>query len=324
MKLAVLFWCYKEPELCLDRVLLLRRHDARTPIYVLFGGEPDAAPAFEALLAPHVQDFWVCREPPPAGAERYPALFRGGRTWKYVYGDVLLAAWQRERGHALAWDTLVVVQWDMLVFAPIPELFGFLREGEALFSGLRPLAEVEEAWIWTSRARPAQRRLYEDFVAHLRERYGYRDEPLACLAIVMALPRTFLERFAAFERLDLGFLEYRLPMVAQAFGVPLRREHPFRPWWGAVERYRLLAPLRALPREIWVPTIVWNLLRPGGARVFHPYWRKVPRGALGWGLALADSVPRLVRAALRGARLRLAARRGRGRDPFDPDGAREA
>lgn len=313
MKLAVLFWCYKEPALCEDRVALLRRHDPDVPVYVLFGGEPGAAAAFERRLAPMVQDFWVCEEEPPAGAERYADAFRGGATWKYVYGDVLIAAWQRERGRELDYDTLVVVQWDMLVFGRIAEVFACLRPGEALFSGLRPLAEVEDRWIWTAPSHPTQRRMYLDFLAHLRERYDYRDQPQACLAIVMALPRAFLERFAAIERLDLGFLEYRLPMYAQVFGVPLRREHPFRPWWGAVEPYRLFSPLRALPREIWVPTIVLNLLRRDGARVFHPYWRPVPRGFLGWSWALADSLPRILRAAGRGAWLRLKAARGRRR-----------
>ena len=310
MKLAVLFWCYKEPAICEDRVALIRRRDPETPIYVLYGGDPDQAEAFESRLAPFVQDFYVCREEPPAGAERYADAFRGGTTWKYVYGDVLIAAWQRDRGHALEWDTVVVIQWDMLVFESIERAFACLRPGEILFSGLRPLSEVEEAWIWTAPDRPWQRQLYTDFVQHLRDRYDYDQEPLACLAIVMAFPRTFLERFAEVERLDLGFLEYRLPMYAQVFGIPFCREHPFRPWWGAVEPFKPFSALRALPREVWVATILWNRIRKDGARVFHPFWGKVPRGFFQWSAAFVLSIPKILAAGVRGRWMRLKKKKG--------------
>ena len=289
MRLAALFWCYKDPALCRDRLELLRRNDPEVRIYVLFGGDPAEAPAFEAALGPLADDVFVFDDPPPPGVEEGAERFRGGEHWKYYYGDLLLAAWYRERGHALEWDTVAVLQWDMLVYGKLSETFACLGQDEALFSGLRPIREVEDRWAWVAPSQPRERRMYEDFLEHVRERYGYADDPLGYVAVVTCLPRVFLEPFAGIERPELGFLEYRLPIYAQIFGTPICREHPFRPWWGAVEPYSRTHTLRARPLEISSSVVLANLMRRDGARIFHPYWRNAPRGAVGWAKAVAGS-----------------------------------
>ena len=81
MKLAVLFWCYKKPELCEDRVRHLRRDNPDAPIYVLFGGDPADAPEFERRLGPMVDDFYVFDEPPPPIPPSFPDRFRDGYSF---------------------------------------------------------------------------------------------------------------------------------------------------------------------------------------------------------------------------------------------------
>lgn len=292
MKLAILFWCYKRADVCEDRLRLLRHFNPETPIFCLFGGQLEEADEYRHRLAPLVDDFFVFAGGPPEGSQELLDRFRGGVWWKYIYGDLLLAAWYRERGHELDWDTVVVTQWDMLIYGPIEQAFSTLRPGQILLSGLRPVKEVEEGWGWVGAGEPAAQPMYEEFLDHVRQRYGYDQEPLCCVAVVLALPRTFLRRFADIERPELGFLEYRLPIYAQAFDIPFCTDHPFRPWWGAVEKYSWKSTLRARPREIWAPTILSNVLRPDGARVFHPYWARAPRGFWGWTKALAGSLIR--------------------------------
>jgi hypothetical protein len=292
MKLAILFWCYKRIEVCEDRLRLLRDENPGTPVYCLFGGEENEIEAYRERLGPLVDDFYAFRGGPPAGSEAMLSRFRGGVWWKYIYGDLLLGAWYRERGHQLEWDTVVVVQWDMLLYGPVEEAFACLDQGQILLSGLRPISEVKDDWGWTGAGEPAAQPMYEEFLAHVRERYGFDGDPMCCVAIVLALPREFLRGFSAIERPELGFLEYRLPIYAQAFGIPFCTEHPFRPWWGAVEKYHWAHTLRARPREIWAPTILWNLLREDGARVFHPYWAPAPRGVAGWTRTLLASLVR--------------------------------
>lgn len=292
MKIAILFWCYKRLEICEDRLRLLRADNPRTPIFCLFGGEAADAEEYRQRLEPLVDDFYTFEGGPPPGSEELLAGFRGGVWWKYIYGDLLLGAWYRDRGHQLDWDTVVVIQWDMLLYGPVDAAFDCLEPGQILLSGLRPVAEVKEDWGWVGAGEPAAKPMYEEFLDHVRERYGFDGDPLCCVAVVLALPREFLRRFADIERPELGFLEYRLPIYAQAFGIPFCTEHPFRPWWGAVEKYSWNHTLRARPREIWAPTILWNVRRDGGARVFHPYWAPAPRGVWGWTKALLGALIR--------------------------------
>ena len=295
MNLATLFWCYKAPEVCEDRLRLLRKNDPDAPIYLLFGGDPREADAFRSRLGELVDDFYVFDEPHPEGAEDFNTVFRSGTHWKYLFGDLLIAAWFRDRGHALAWDTVVVVQWDMLVYGRLNDVFACLEKDEILLSGLRPIAEVEAHWTWVSPNNPRERKNYEAFMEHVRERYGYDQEPKGYVAVVTCLPRVFLERFIEIERPDLGFLEYRLPIYAQIFGTRVCKDHPFHPWWGAVEPFSRSHTLRARPDEISAWTILRNLRRPDGARVFHPYWRRAPAGFAGWSKAMLGSLRSSVR-----------------------------
>lgn len=296
-ELAILFWCYKELGICLDRLRHIRASNPTIAIYVLFGGDAADAPAWEKALAPFVDDFYAFAGDPPPGYEQQDG-YRGGVYWKYVYGDWMWASWYRDRGVDLRWDTVIIIQWDMLVFGDITETFGCLRKNQILLSGLRPVSEVEHAWVWVNSAFTDARRTYETFLAHVQEEYAYEGDPLCCLAIVVCLPRVFLEPFSKIPRPELGGLEYRIPIYADAFGVPFCWDNPFKPLWAAVERAGFDTTLRAGPVEIWAPTIWSNLRKPDGARVFHPYWRRTPRGFLSWAVALVDSLPRLALSTL--------------------------
>jgi hypothetical protein len=124
-RLAILFWFYKELDLCAARVAELRALNPQTQIFGLFGGAMDAAAQARAQLGSLLDDLYVFSEDRDA-------------HWKWLNGDHVIAAWMRDRGEALDWDTLVLVQWDMLVAAPVGDLFGSLRKGEAVFSGFDP------------------------------------------------------------------------------------------------------------------------------------------------------------------------------------------
>lgn len=291
MKLAVLFWCYKNVRICVDRVRHIRDQDPETPIYVLFGGELSAAPEFEREMSAFIDDFYAFDEAPPPGYAP-SSTYRGGAYWKYMHGDLMWNAWYRDRGISLEWDSVVVVQWDMLIFGPVSEVFSCLQKDQMLLSGLRPIREVEKTWLWVVGRVESQ--WYTEFIEHVETKFGYDQDPLCCLAIVVCLPRVFLEKYSQVEEPEKGGLEYRLPIYAQIFGVPFCEDHPFKPWWRAVEGKKFAVTLTARTREIWIPTIAMNLRKRDGARVFHPYWRKTPRGALGWTIALVDAFPRLV------------------------------
>lgn len=263
MRLAILFWFYKDLGLCKNRLRLLRLLNPGVPIYGLYGGDPQDAASMRAVLGPWCDDLYAFPEP------RTP-------EWKWLNGDHLIAAWHKARGHALPdWDTLIVVQWDMLVLAPVRDLFAFLRPGELLLSGLRPLAEVEAWWGWAGRRLPERRPALDAFQSWLAQRHGYSGELWCCQFMVAALPRRFLDQSVADGPTEDGFIEYRVPTLARVYGIPFRLDHPFRPWWGADPATRDAPPpariLNAMGEAVPLALIRDQLADPHGGRIFHPF-----------------------------------------------------
>ena len=267
MQLASLFWFYKDLDVCAERLSSLRRQNPDTPIYGLFGGRPEDAPAASAALSRWLDDLYI-----------YPK--ERDALWKWQHGDQLIAAWHRDRGHALPWDTVFVTQWDMLLLEPLDRLFASLKPGEALFSGLRPAHEVEAWWGWLNGADETKRRDRDAFLSYMDKRYGFRGELLCCLFIVACLPRRFLDLYVEAGPPEAGFLEYKMPTMARQFGIPFCTDHPYRPWWRQEPATRDV-PIRArllnavgdtLPRE----AVLEELARPGGLRIIHPYRGSFP------------------------------------------------
>src|SRR5262249_10301124 len=155
----------------------------------LYGGESQDRRQFERALAGWLDDFWA-----------YPA--DEDRRWKWRNGDLVIADWFSARGAELAWETVVVVQWDMLLLGPLDNVLAGLRQDELLLSGLRPVSEVERWWFWV---RGKERREYRRFLEHVGGRYGYAGTPHCGLFVVVCLPRAFLERYASIDERELGF-----------------------------------------------------------------------------------------------------------------------
>lgn len=57
MKLAILFWFYKEPQICKNHLELIRRYNATTPIYGLYGGEPEDADKYKSRCCQRIPFF---------------------------------------------------------------------------------------------------------------------------------------------------------------------------------------------------------------------------------------------------------------------------
>lgn len=265
-KLAILFWFYKELDLCIERINLLRRLNPSVLIYGLFGGSRNDEPRVLAEIRPLLDDLHVFDE------QRDP-------HWKWLNGDLMIAHWMRERGRALSWDTVVLVQWDMLMLEPVDVLFHDLELGEALFSGHRPMDEVSEWWGWAGRRDPEKAAMLARFEETLRRNWGYQGQLWCCLFIVVCLPRSFLSRYAA-EAPDVGFLEYKTPTLCHAWGTPVREAPRFQPWWAADPATRDAPPavraLNAVGQAVSPAFVSEQLADPGGLRVFHPFDQTFP------------------------------------------------
>ncbi len=267
-KFAILFWYYKELSVCVDRVRMLRRLNPETAIYGLYGGNPEDFPQYRDMLSPWLNDNWAFQED-------YDA------QWKWRHGDRMISAWFIDQGQHFDWDTLIVMQWDMLALDPVKNIFGQLRLDEIWLPGWRRLDEIESRFWWT---RPGTE-VHDDYLqfkAWIKEQYQFDSHLYACQFVAAALPRTFLDRYAAMPSAELGFLEYKMPTCAIIFGTPYR-ELPHLPvhWFDTVTpnaRYALTTCKEPIPDA----TIAAEALNRQGARLFHPVTRKFPAGRSGF------------------------------------------
>jgi hypothetical protein len=296
MKIAILFWFYKEIDICKNRLALLRQNNPNIPIYGVYGGDLSTVNDYKIQLDKLLDDFYAFPEDKDS-------------QWKWLQGDLILTQWYRDRGKDLSWDTVVIVQWDMLVFGNIEHLFSMLKLDHILLSGLRPIKEVENDWLWVTPKIPKHREQYFNFLEYVKKNYNYQQEPMGCIFIVVCLPRIFLEAYSKIDQPELGFIEYRIPMYAQIFDIPFCENHPFQAWWvdndpifqsnNIFQRTINLVKIRLNPNplnptrnDISLIPIFRHLNTQSGSRVFHPYQYLFPLKKQQWISAILDEFKR--------------------------------
>ncbi|MGH9028696.1 MAG: hypothetical protein ACRDV4_03685 [Acidimicrobiales bacterium] len=259
MQLDILFWFYKDALLCTNRLRMLRHKNPSSRVYGLYGGPIEEADKYAESLGDLLDDFWA-----------FPGDM--DRDWKWRNGDLVIRNWFADRGKHLPWDSVFVAQWDLVVSSPLAKLLPRMEAGEMLISGLRPIRDVEGWWQWM---RGDARAEYEKFRTNLVQRYGKIDDPMCCQFIALVIPRAFLESYERIDEPELGFLEYKVPMYAQAFGIELVPDTCFRPWWpeepatsGAKRTDTLVHAWRT---PVHLPVILYERFRPSGRRAYHPY-----------------------------------------------------
>ena len=247
MKRAVLFRFHKAPLVCRSKVSLLRRLNPGVAVYGLFGGGWMPTAALRHLVG--LDSVYVSR--------------RSDR-WNWQHGDFALTDWYRAVGSRLDFDVLHVLEWDLLLAAPLDTLYASVPASTVGLTALTPVADLEGEWTWLRKA--DARREWEALLAIARDEWGYDGRPYGCLAAGPSFPRAFLEAYAALDPPVLCNDELRVPLFAQILGFELADTRLRGPWRG--EREHDLFHLRA--HEIELATIRAELARPDGARAFHP------------------------------------------------------
>ncbi len=264
MKIAILFWFYKDVNICRNRLLLLRKHNPGVRIYGLFGGDTKEIIKFEKQLAPFLDDFAAC-------------CTEKDSNWKWKQGDAMIAEWYRQRGKFLEWDTVVVAQWDMLILTKILSFLSGLKEGELFLSGLRPIEEVIVWWNWVKRE--GDRDDYLAFLEDIYSKFGKHTKVFCCQFIFVCLPKQFLEKYSEYNLVK-GFIEYRLPTYANALGFKfgacprIKCDWPGDPLADDLPPNKRTITAQKIPIDL--KTILLNIINPCGDRVFHPYNRLFP------------------------------------------------
>jgi len=233
---------------------ILRKNNPNVVIYGLYGGEHKDAEKFKKHIGKYLDDFYI-------------SPFKNSE-WKWFNGDLMIVDWYKKRGRNLEWDTIILVQWDMLIFDSISNLFKNLKKDEILLSGLRKVKGLEKKWCWVKKD-GKWRKDYLKFLGFIKKEYGFRGTPLASLFIVVAFPRKFLDKYSKIKKPELGFLEYKVPIYAKIFGIKFSKNSFYPNWFDKnVER-----TLNALTKEIDKRWIIKNLKAKKGKRLFHPYYK---------------------------------------------------
>jgi hypothetical protein len=258
--LAILFWFYKEPEICRQRLEQIKKHNPNLKVYGLYGGKISEAGRYKKALGKYLDDFYIAP--------------RHSDGWKWINGDLMILDWYEKRGRNLKWESLAICQWDLLVFDSLQKIFQKMKNGQIFFSGLRPLnKEIYNNWDWTSAAHPEDRKNYHNFLKQLKEKYKFASQPLCCMFIFEIFPRAFLRKYSTVKNRELGMLEYKVPCYAKVFNIPFYRQD-LKVFWNLHSQDARQFSLNAIVKQVTKKHIKQELKKPNGSRLFHPYFEK--------------------------------------------------
>ena len=255
MKLAILLWFYKEPEICENRLKIIKKFNPGLKIFGLYGGDLNEVDKYKEKLGEYLDDFYI---------------FEGNEDsyWKWINGDLLILDWYEKRGKELEWDSVAVIQWDLLIFDSLKNQFKGLEKDQIFLSGFRSLdKELENRWDWTKPG-GEERENYLNFLNYVKEKYKYSGNPSCCLFMFQVFPRIFFDKYLTVENREVGMLEYKIPMYAKIFGIPFY-EKDIGVAWGSPDNL----PVNSVPKEIEAPYINAELSKPDGWRIFHPVYK---------------------------------------------------
>lgn len=257
-KLAILFWFYKKPLICKNRLAILKKYNPDLKIYGLFGGNPNEAAKYKNVLGKYLDDLYV-----------FPSDDSG---WKWINGDLMILDWYKKRGENLSWESLAVVQWDMLVLTDLKNIFRKIKRGQMYLSGLRTLTgNLEKRWSWT-RPNGKYRKDYLAFLKYVQSTYGLKNRLSCCLFIFQIFPKSFLEKFRTTRNSRLGFLEYKIPTYAKIFKIPMFKfKKDLGCQWFNKKLPKGYFPLNADSIEISKTYIRSEMKKKNGFRMFHPF-----------------------------------------------------
>lgn len=250
MERAILFRFHKEPEICVERIKLLKELNPDTEIY----GLGEEIEGIERLK--------------DAGLKHLHVIDDRDSEWKWMNGDLAVLEWFREKGKHKDFDMVHIVEWDLLLTAPLEEIYQDIPRDALGLSGLKPISEAEEyGWPWVTGE-------YRDEWLKLRkwvEETGYSGDSFGCIFPGCSLPRNFLQEYAEMEVPAYSNDEVRVPLIAKALGYEIERTGLY-PEWGnkSIKRY-----FNATGDLIETKDIKKELEKPEGKRAFHPVRKKM-------------------------------------------------
>jgi hypothetical protein len=251
----ILYRYHNNIDFCIDRLGMIQKNNPGMPIYGLFGGKEEEYPLFDKALG-HIFSGNYC-------------IKEKNAFWKWKNSDLAYRLWFKDYGTNIPFSSLVVLEWDLILFESIAKIYQHVDENQVGLTGLVPLSKIEKEWFWTRDAE--QRKFWLKLLDHVKTIHGYDGQPYGALCPGACLPRNFLEKYAAIEPSELCHDELRLPLYAQALGFELADTGFYKKWFSKKEwKYFNCNNL-----DISVERINKELKKNKGRRVFHPFREKI-------------------------------------------------
>jgi len=241
----ILFRFHDQFYACRERLRLLRHFNPGVPIYGLYGGPRDDWDDARRSVEDDVVHLhmWSAVDP----------------SWKWMHAELAVKEWFRAYGHAIPFDLLYEYEYDMLMCAPLHELYPLLPANGLAFSAIRATETMAAQWMWI--AHKDYQPGYLAFCDYLAERYGVDSIERVILGPGPLLTRPFLTAFCQLEDCDLVHNEIAYPAFAQALGFTLvdnrfysqESERWFHCYGGSIEWKDIESELRRGPRRAFHP-----------------------------------------------------------------------
>ena len=222
-KRIILFRYHKDLEVCRNHLNLLKKLNPEVPIYGLFGGKKDEFKGFAKGLQDLLEN-------------NYIILVEDGE-WKWKHGDLAIRQWYLDYGNKLDFDVLYFIEWDMLLFAPLSEIYSHVPDSGVGLTGLRPLREVEDKWNWV--AKEPARSEWLALLEYVKNDFSYKQKPYGCLFPGGVFPKRFLEEYSKIEFSRLCHDELRVPLFAQVLGFNLFDTKLYGEWFDPTPDIKL-------------------------------------------------------------------------------------
>ena len=251
MNRIILYRYHNNPDFCIDRLKSIKQYNPHTPVYGMFGGEEDEYEAYNDILKDYLDGNYCIRNK--------------SSFWKWKNSDLAYRLWFMDYGKNIQFDSIVVLEWDLILFDNIENIYGHINADQIGLTGLTPLSKIEKEWFWTRN--PEQRKYWLELLEHVEKEFNYNEQPHGALCPGVCLPRKFLEKYASIEPLELCHDELRIPLYGQALGFSLVDTGFYKKWFSKKEwKY-----FNCNNQDIKLKRINKELGKKKGRRVFHPF-----------------------------------------------------
>jgi hypothetical protein len=255
----ILFRFHKNAAVCINRLELLQKLNPEIEIFGLYGGPKEKLNYFKKTLDSYLKNIYYVKGK--------------SANWKWQNSDLAVRQWYKNYGKKLSFDTLYIIEWDLLMLAPISEVYKHIPKNAIGLTSLVLLKKIQKHWDPWMTDEPYKSQ-WPKLLRFAKDKYGYNKKSYASLGGGACLPRKFLQKYAAIDVPELCHDELRLPLFAQIFGINMLDTKLYRR--SGKEGPEVF--FNAEDDEIKQSIIKRELAKPSGRRVFHPI-RKVWRPA---------------------------------------------